>query len=461
MVATIDNIPVYEASVDGKQDGMIKISLVDRPAVLSDFIALARKEQPQAYRVQDEDRRIVRGVVLRADFPIYRRTESGREYYVLYRSGTIRRLAEKYLEESRQNNINLMHEDGSDTDRVHMVQWFIKDTAAGVSPQGFEDIEDGSLFAEFHVEDDGIWSRVKDGTYRGFSLEGYFSLEQETDQDDTDSIVEGLDGAFSRLFGHFSKDKDMARFKKIRTALAKVLLELGSVTTDRGILSWDGDDDLEAGVNVYIEDEDGNRTQAADGDYRTKDGKVIRVSDGKVGEIVDDEAEVAPKDGDGREERMRRITAAFSESYDEKCRKIYDAIAADGSAGPDFYIAEAGDDYAVVSKWDAHCNQSFVRYSVSWGEDGMPSVSGATEVKPAFVPVGELEQMRADAAEAVTLREQVAERDGRIAELQSEVQKLEKAPAAKPAHEVVKTAATVSETGNRGLDNLSRIMSAE
>lgn len=460
MIAKIDNIPVYEASVEGEREGMIKISLVTRPAVLSDFIALARREQPQAYRVQDEDRHIVRGVVLRADFPIYRRTESGREYYVLYRAGTIRQMAEKYLAESRQNNINLMHEDGSDTDGVRMVQWFIKDTAAGVSPQGFEDIEDGSLFAEFHVEDDEIWSRVKDGTYRGFSLEGYFSLEPETDQDDMDSIVEGLDGAFSRLFGHFSKDKDMARLKKIRTALAKVLLELGTVTTDRGILSWDGDDDLEAGVNVYIEDEDGNRTQAADGDYRTKDGKVIRVSDGKVGEIVDDEAEVAPKDGDGSEERMHRIAAAFSESYDEKYRKIADAIASDGSAGPDFYITEAGDDYAVVCMWNGQ-DESYIRYSVSWGEDGMPSVSGATEVKPAFVPVGELEQMRADAAEALSLREQVAERDGRIAELQAEVQKLEKAPAAKPAHEVVKTTAMASDTGNKGLDNLSRIMSAE
>lgn len=461
MVATIDNIPVYEAFVGSEREGMLKISLVDSPAVLSDFIALARQRQPQSYRVQDEDRRIVRGVVLRADFPIYRRTDRGREYYVVYRADTIRQMAEKYLAESRQNNINLMHEDGSDTDGLHMVQWFIKDTAAGVSPQGFEDIEDGSLFAEFHVEDDGIWAKVKDGTYRGFSLEGYFSFEPETDQDDIDSIVEGLDGAFSRLLGHFSKDKDMTRLARIKTALAKALLELGTVTTDKGILSWDGDDDLEAGVNVYIEDKDGNRTQASDGDYKTRDGKVIRVADGKVSEIVDDEAEVAPKDGDGTEQRMRRIAAAFSDSYDEKYRKIADAIAADGSAGIDFYLAEAGDDYAVVCMWDEQYKESYIRYSVSWGEDGMPSVSGATEVKPAFVPVGELEQMRADAAEAVTLRAQVTEKTGRIAELEAQVQKLEKAPAAQPAHEAVKTSVMMSETGNKGLDRIARIMSAE
>ena len=32
-----------------------------------------------------------------------------------------------------------------------MVQWFLKDGDRGLSPDGFGDIADGSLFAEFHV----------------------------------------------------------------------------------------------------------------------------------------------------------------------------------------------------------------------------------------------------------------------------------------------------------------------
>ena len=46
------------------------------------------------------------------------------------------------------------------------------------------------------------------------------------------------------------------------------------------------------------------------------------------------------------------------------------------------------------------------------------------------------------------------------ASLKAEVAKLKKTPAAKPAHEMVKEE-TMSKTGNKGLDNLSRIMSAK
>ena len=176
---TPKGIPVYEALVDGEGTGMFKISLVDRPAVESDFIALAAQARALSYRVEDEERRLVRGVVMRADFPIYRRNEDGSEYYIVYRADTIREMAEKYLLESRQNAVNLQHEDGTDTDGVHMVQWFVKDTAAGMAPEGFDGIADGSLFAEFHVTDDEIWDAVKEGTYKGFSLEGVFELRPE------------------------------------------------------------------------------------------------------------------------------------------------------------------------------------------------------------------------------------------------------------------------------------------
>ena len=36
-----------------------------------------------------------------------------------------------------------------------------------------------ALFAEFHVLNDEVWAKVKDGTYRGFSLEGAFELVPE------------------------------------------------------------------------------------------------------------------------------------------------------------------------------------------------------------------------------------------------------------------------------------------
>ena len=294
MVVTIDGIPVFQALVNDADTGMFKISLVDDPAVQSNFQAFSNKK-PQMYAVEDEAKRLVLGVVMRADFPIYRRDDSFGEYYIIYSADTIRTMAEKYLVEGRQNDVNLMHQEGSDVEGVDMVQYFIKDSDKGVAPAGFEDIADGSLFAEFHVVNDEVWDAIVAGTYKGFSLEGVFDLVPERDADKVQDIVDTLNGLFSRIFKP-KKYETMSKVKGLLARLARALVEMGNVTTDKGILSWDGEEDLKAGDSVYVEDQEGNRTPAADGDYTTGDGKVIVVVDGKVAEIKDGAAEVAPQE---------------------------------------------------------------------------------------------------------------------------------------------------------------------
>ena len=186
---TFGGLPVYDALVPDEDTGMLKISLVDLPAVMSDFLVFNEQRMVQMYSVQDEEKRLVYGVVMRANFPIYRKDERIGEYYIVYKADTIRKMAEKYLADGLQNEVNVMH--STDVDGVQMVQYFIKDSARGVNPTGFEDIADGSLFAEFHILNDEVWEAVKDGTYKGFSLEGVFDFipEQEVaarSQEDAD-----------------------------------------------------------------------------------------------------------------------------------------------------------------------------------------------------------------------------------------------------------------------------------
>lgn len=44
----------------------------------------------------------------------------------------------------------------------------------GISPKGFEDIEEGSLFAIYKVKNDALWKKIKEGEWNGFSMEGYY-----------------------------------------------------------------------------------------------------------------------------------------------------------------------------------------------------------------------------------------------------------------------------------------------
>ena len=118
---TYNGLPIFEALIgDNPEAGINKISLVDFPAVESDFLSFAEQSKRMTYAIQNEDKRIVRGVIMRADFPIYRNDPDRGEYYIVYKASTIREMAEKYLFDGRQNNVNIMHEDGSDVDGVNM-----------------------------------------------------------------------------------------------------------------------------------------------------------------------------------------------------------------------------------------------------------------------------------------------------------------------------------------------------
>lgn len=271
---SMNRIPIYRAVIDNEECGMVTISLVDMPATESDFLAFKDEKELVRFAVADEDRHIVRGLVMAANLMIYRFSPVYGEYYIYYEPETIRLMAEKYLRDGNQNNVDLMH-DGNLVEGVNMVQLFIKDTDNGIDPKGFEDYENGSLFAEFQIHNEEIWQQVKNGDFKGFSLEGYFGIEP----------VE---------FKQVNKDnnKDKMKINRIKQMLKQMLVSLGEVSTDKAVIIFDGDE-LEAGMDVHTVDEEGNEVALEDGEYRTEDQKVIVVEGGKVAEIRDDEAEVA------------------------------------------------------------------------------------------------------------------------------------------------------------------------
>lgn len=275
MTAQINGIPVYSATLESDECGIYRVSFVDFPAVESDFVALAA-HKPQMFSIANEEKRLVRGVLMRAEFPIYRCDPFMGEYYIVYHADTIRQMAEKFLKEGRINEVNQMHIPFSEVRGVTMHQIFIKDTAAGVSPKGFEDIADGSLFVEYYVTNDEVWASVKDGTYKGFSLEGIFTLKPEEAQEEN---------MLSQI-SQFIKQNNMTIIDKIKAVLAEAV-QFKSVTTDKGVISWEGDEDLAVDMDVYTEGEGGEHTPVADGDYTLEDGTIIRVANGKVTEIVE------------------------------------------------------------------------------------------------------------------------------------------------------------------------------
>lgn len=516
MIVTIDGLPVYRAELNGEDTGMYCISLVDSPAVLRDFQKLSKQEREdreakrQLYAITDEDKHLVRGVVMRADFPIYRRDNF--EYYIIYKPDTIRAMAEKYLADKLQNQVNLDHEEGAYVEGVQMVQWYIKDTAAGLNPEGFEDCADGSLFAEFHIADEDIWQAIKEGTYRGFSLEGYFELRPEEDKESVEKIVEQTKGLF---WNNFSIN-DMSKFTKFLNAMRQAVA-FRTATSDKGLIAWEGDDDLAVGNELFVEDENGNRTAAEDGTYTLTDGTIVVVTEGKVesitepsateenfGEVSTDkgtirwEGEEDLKAGDSvyrinedgeraevedgayttedgkiitvengvvvsiedpaaevearRQARFSRLQKFFA-SYEEKYAAIYDAIHEKRGQreNEEFYVVEAGDDYAVIEVWDyTDYSVHFFRYAIKVSEDAQVTIEGdEQEVKQMWVPI--------DYVSPFETEEEAVEAKAELSRLRKENEKLKAMPAAVEAHKAVSVLASAKETKR---ENLLRILNA-
>lgn len=436
----IKGFPVFRATLSPDVDGMQKISLVTDPAVISHFVAFAGIKDPeqaprqQRFSVQDEEQHRVLGVVMRANCPIIRFDERIGYYFIYYDAETIKAMAEQYLRDGRQNAVNLQHEDGTDTDAVHLVQWFIKDE--GINPAGFEDIEAGSLFAEFHVTDEDIWQQVKDGTFQGFSLEGIFGMEAATEELSTEKIAlsqntNNMNSKIERL-----KQSIIACFEAAEQAGEAPATEqnFGSVSTDNGILRWEGDEPLKEGDAVKLVDEDGNESDAADGIYKTETHS-ITVADGKVSEIEDIDNDDTVQDEEKKEQSpFAAMAAKLSASFDDKYHAIYKALA---DKGVDGYILEAGDDFAIVEVYTED-GYKYFRYGVSFSEDGYECTLGeGAEVFPTWVTAEERAELEGKAAEQAAALEAAQQE---MAAVKAELAALKGAPAAEPAHEQFKAA---------------------
>jgi hypothetical protein len=79
---------------------------------------------------------------------------------------------------------------------------------------------------------------------------------------------------------------------ELKAKLAKAMLKesFAATKTDKAILVHETEE-LNVGTEVFVEDEEGNRTRAEDGIYTLEDGKRVKVTEGKVEEILEPEEE--------------------------------------------------------------------------------------------------------------------------------------------------------------------------
>lgn len=176
------DVPVYKITIkeDDINSGVDYVALVDSPAILRNFLAFSKHEK----FVASDEQRVVSGPLMIPDIPIYRRDDMG-EFYVVFERPTIYSIAKKFMRELRNDKVNQMHNPAAKVEGVYMFESFIIDSTRGINtPKGFEHLPDGTWFGSYKIDNDEVWANVKNGTFNGFSVEGFFDLNMERVSDD-------------------------------------------------------------------------------------------------------------------------------------------------------------------------------------------------------------------------------------------------------------------------------------
>ncbi len=176
---------IYELVIDETAEvfGIDAISIVESPAIESDFVAL--KSDKVEFTEVDKEKRILMGAALVPHKPIYRRDQRG-EFYVYFTKDTIRRAMELFMQNGFQNNSTLEHEMRIQGLTV-IESWIVE----GEKDKAYHydlDVPVGTWMVSVKVNNDAIWENfVKTGKVKGFSIEGYFANKTEL------SVVEKLE----------------------------------------------------------------------------------------------------------------------------------------------------------------------------------------------------------------------------------------------------------------------------
>lgn len=278
------DFPVYNATMMYNSDGIYVVSIVDQPAVESNFLYF-KKQERQLFSIDDEDKHIITGCVVRANYPIYRWDEERGDWYINFSAEVIKEMTMKMMKDGTFANISLQH-NGKLIEGVEIIEAFIKDTGRGIAPEGFDDIADGSLFMTYKVTDENLWKDIKAGKYGGFSIETICTPVLDTKQ-------------------HKNNNFSNMKTKKIKKSLFSVL-KFGSVETDKGVVYWVGDGDLQIGDELFTENTDGDREKIEDDVLTLPNGTKITVEGGLVTYIEEPIIE-----------EYRKVTKLEAETTDE------------------------------------------------------------------------------------------------------------------------------------------------
>lgn len=127
-----------------------------------------------AFKVTDDEQRMLYGPVMVPNRMILRRDENGDPFYVYFSKKTIKKMASKFLEQNKLHNTDIEHDGLVTTDNKLVESWVSDSMVHDKSyAMGFA-LPAGTWYVGIHINNEATWQEIKAGNLKGFSLSGQF-----------------------------------------------------------------------------------------------------------------------------------------------------------------------------------------------------------------------------------------------------------------------------------------------
>ena len=166
-------------SDDNQELAIDAISLVTSPAIESEFVFFGKEKNNLTFAKVDEEKRMLVSPALIPNKQIFRHNPNTQEdYYVYFSKETVRKASELYLKHNNHHKATYQHQDR--VSGVLTVESWIKEGDSDKSKLYGYDLPNGTWFVKMKIENDELWSKIKDGELKGLSIEGYFTDKMES-----------------------------------------------------------------------------------------------------------------------------------------------------------------------------------------------------------------------------------------------------------------------------------------
>ena len=167
------------------ESGVFAISVVNDPAIKSDFIALSTDRVNMA--AVDDNKMLLMGAVLIPGLVIPRANGTK----IRFSKEVIRKASEVFFKRGYQQESTLEHGQETKLSGMTVVEsWIVEDAAKDKSALYGIDAPVGSWVVSMKCDNDEIYKMAKEGTINGFSIEGIFPDRTEVS---LSSMVEKYD----------------------------------------------------------------------------------------------------------------------------------------------------------------------------------------------------------------------------------------------------------------------------